>query len=131
MAVSGSGRVALTDLSVTANRVGGVATAAYKLGADGRITTRRNAAAAVDQGAWVSPSATTLAALYETQATVLTGAVTSGTTGSWLALNADREWVVEASAYGLEYASLLIEVRLASSGAVVTSATIQLEANYA
>ena len=65
---------------------------------------------------------------YECRATVTAGAITSGTTGSWLALSSSREWKVEQGSVGTGTATLTIEIRNASTLVVLDSATITLEA---
>lgn len=76
-------------------------------------------------GEWlVSGSASS----FEVRATVQSGALTSGTTGSWLNLGTTREWVVERTTLGTNTCALLVEIRNASSGSVLDSATITLTA---
>jgi hypothetical protein len=65
-------------------------------------------------------------AAYEVRATVVTGSVTSGTTGSWLALSTQRDWAATGSADGSEVsATLKMEVR-DGSGVVQATATITI-----
>lgn len=63
---------------------------------------------------------------YECRATLNSGSLGSGTTGSWLALSSTRTWAVATSSPGTQSANLTIEIRLASTGVVLTSATITL-----
>jgi hypothetical protein len=64
---------------------------------------------------------------YEARATLTAGALTNGTTGSWLNLGTTRQWDVERSSLGTNSATLTMEIRPVG-GSVVTSATITLTA---
>ena len=64
---------------------------------------------------------------YEARATLTAGALTNGTTGSWLNLGTSRQWDVERSSLGTNSATLTMEIRPVG-GSVVTSATITLSA---
>ena len=77
-------------------------------------------------GDWVTPTGN--ANLYEVRATLNFGAVSSGTTGSWLALTSTRTWTVTRSVIGTANANLTIEVRRASDSVVVGSALVYLTA---
>ncbi len=77
-------------------------------------------------GDWVTPTGN--ANLYEVRATLNSGAVSSGTTGSWLALTSTRTWTVTRSVIGTSNANLTIEVRRASDSVVVGSALVDLTA---
>lgn len=60
---------------------------------------------------------------YEIRATLVSGAVGSGTTGSWLAMTADREWVVSASD---TLAVLTMEIRDVATSTVRASCSVTL-----
>ncbi len=77
-------------------------------------------------GDWVTPTAN--ANLYEVRATLNSGAVSSGPTGSWLALTSTRTWTVTRSVIGTSNANLTIEVRRVSDSVVVGSALVDLTA---
>ena len=65
-------------------------------------------------------------AAYEVRATVLAGAVTSGTTGSWLAMSSQRDWAATGVGDGSSAsATLRMEVRDASA-VVQATATITI-----
>lgn len=71
---------------------------------------------------WVTP--TSKASNYEVRATVQSGSsLSSGTTGSWLALSSSRNWTLSVTGNNAKNTSLLIEIRLANSGVVVKSGT--------
>jgi hypothetical protein len=66
---------------------------------------------------------------YQVRATVNSGALSSGTTGTWLALSTTREWFVQ-SAGGFESATITLEIRLAVAPNTVftdSSHTLQAE----
>jgi len=73
---------------------------------------------------WITPTSAASGA-YEVKATLNSGALTTGTTGSWLALSSTREWTVETS-IGVVDANLTIEIRRGST--VLDSATVTLSA---
>lgn len=65
---------------------------------------------------------------YEVRATLTSGTLSAGTTGSWLSCSTDRSWTVTRGAFGIETAVVLIEIRDAGSGTVRDSATITISA---
>jgi len=75
---------------------------------------------------WVTP--TSNANLYEVRATLTSGSLSSGTTGSWLALTSTRTWEVAQTGLGSQSATLDVEVRLASSGVVKATGLVSLTA---
>lgn len=79
-------------------------------------------------GNWVTP--TSRASAYEVRATLNSGSVdgTSAATGTWLAMTADRRWTVTRTTIGTSTANLTLEIRRASDGTVMDSATISLTA---
>lgn len=69
---------------------------------------------------------------YEARATLNSGALSSGTTGTWLSLGTTRAWsVTRSGAAGVSSANLTVEIRLASSGAVLATAPVVLTAELA
>lgn len=70
------------------------------------------------------------AADYEARATVVSGALTSGTTASWLGLGTTRSWTVTRTNNlpGLDECVLTMEIRAVATGTVLTSATVTLSA---
>lgn len=65
---------------------------------------------------------------YEARATVLSGSLSSGTTGSWLALSTTREWARARTTVGTASCSFTLEIRKVSDGQIVDTATITLDA---
>lgn len=116
----GSGSVTLNNQSV--NAVGaGTQTVSYQIKNDGYVYTSKNAAY-TQKHQWTGDAV----ANYQVRATIYDGAVTSGTTGSWV--SATSEWTVQASSVGSEYAVLFIEARLVATSAVVASCNVTLYA---
>jgi hypothetical protein len=78
-------------------------------------------------GDWVLPNGN--ASLYEVRATLTSGALSSGTTGSWLALSTTRTWEVSRASLGMSNANLTIEIRLTGgSGTILASTLVGLTA---
>lgn len=98
------------------------ATASYSLESDGDLVVNLS-----DVGDWITPKSAA-GADYECRATVLSGSFTSGTFGSWLALNSTRTWTLQQSGVGNTTASMTLEIRRASDGAVLDSATLNFSA---
>lgn len=101
------------------------ATIIYEL--DGTITTlRQQGADNVDTlGDWISPLSSA-PGNYEIRATLNSGSLTSGTTGTWQALSTDRAWSVSREVSGTSSANLTIEIR-SGSGPTLDSGTIILQ----
>ena len=95
------------------------AIAGIRLDADGKIYALQGGGATV-QGDWIVPNGAAGAA-YEARATVTAGALTTGTTGSWLALNADREWRCTRAGVGVTTATITLEIRAAGFGTVLAA----------
>lgn len=116
--------ISITDQYITKFHRG-AATASYVVANNGTV---QNHAAAVLE-TWLNGSGGSVGN-YEVRATVTSGSVTSGTTGSWLSCSTSRTWSVLNSAADNSTltAVMTVEIRLASSGVVQDSATITLEA---
>jgi hypothetical protein len=65
---------------------------------------------------------------FEVRATVNSGAFTTGTVGAWEALSAARTWTRTRTAIGTSAVNATFEIRRASDGVVLDSATIILTA---
>jgi hypothetical protein len=68
------------------------------------------------------------AADYEIRATIVSGSVTSGTTGAWLALSSTRTWTRTRTTLGTSTVTMTLEIRRVSDGLVLDTATVALEA---
>ena len=105
------------------------AIAEYNLRSDGVVSKFVNGLETVI-GNWIVPNTT--ASSYEVRATIVSGSLSSGTTGSYLSLGTTRSWAVSANSPGTNQAcTLTIEIRLTSGpGPVVATATVNLYAEY-
>lgn len=79
-----------------------------------------------DRGDWIVPKSAA-PGLYEVRATVTAGALSSGTTGTWLALTTTRTWSVQRTTNGTSSCTMTIEIRN-NGGAVLGSCTVQMTA---
>lgn len=99
----------------------------YRLGTDG-ITSNRagNSGSSYinDPRGWLEPRDGAAADSYECFATLNSGTLTSGTTGSWLALTADRTWTVDQTVVGIKQAQITVQIRLIGTATVLDTAVI-------
>ena len=125
-AAMGGDKISLSGVSVSS--VGsGSQTATYTLESDGDVVTATTPGGSIDAGDWIDPKASAPSD-YEVQATLNAGTLTSGTTGSWLALSSNRTWTLQQVVVGTAtQVSLTIEIRK-GSGATLASATVTLDA---
>lgn len=125
-AAMGGDRISLSGVAVSS--VGsGSQTATYTLESDGDVVTATTPLGSSDIGDWIDPKANAPSD-YEVQATLNAGTLTSGTTGSWLALTSNRSWTLTQVTVGVAIqVDLTIEIRK-GSGATLASATVTLDA---
>mgnify|MGYP003473790239 FL=1 len=114
----GGGSAILNNAAVSSVGVGS-RTAGWKIDTDGFVYTLKQAAYTA-RYQWTTDSP----ANFEVKATLVSGAVTTGTTGSWLSCSTDREWTVISDAS----ASLTIEVRDSATAIVLASCSVDLYA---
>lgn len=105
------------------------ATATYRLETDGDIGASAGNNTVVDVGDWVSPKGGASDA-YEARATIVSGSLTSGTTGTWQGLGTQRTWTLNQPSAGTGPATCVftLEIRRASDSVVLDTATITLSA---
>lgn len=77
-------------------------------------------------GNWIDPLSSA-PGNYEIKATLSSGTLTSGVTGTWLALTSDRSWSVSRSTTGTTSATLTIEIR-DDGGPTLDSGTVTISA---
>lgn len=123
-ATGGAGGILLSDTTVFDTN-GFLALAGYQLTSAGDIRQQTSSFGFQDIGDWANPKALAPGS-YEVRATVESGSVSSGTTGSWLALTSTRTWTVERTSTGVSEATILVEIRLSTT--VLTAARIALYA---
>lgn len=69
------------------------------------------------------------ASAYEVRSTVTSGTLTTDpSAGSWVSLGTTRLWELTRASVGVSTATFTVEIRNASTGAVLDSATIDLTA---
>lgn len=127
----GGPRVSLDAMSASIFdiQIGVDAGAALEIQADGDIIESTNTLGPIDTGDWIAPKAAAGSA-YEVRATITdAGSLSTGTTGTWLSLGSSRSWSAVQSGDGVTGAELLIEIRQASSGAVLASKTTTISAS--
>ena len=128
-ATMGGARVAISNADVADSTTSPTnASATYRLTSAGVVSKTTVADGTTTLGNWITPTSAA-GANYEVRATEDSGSVTSGTIGSWETLDTTRTWTLIRTAVGTANCTLSIEIRLASSGAVLDTATITLEAN--
>lgn len=103
------------------------ASATFSLENDGDVTKTTGGGGTTDLGDWISPAAAA-GANYECYATLNSGTLTSGTTGSWLALNLTRSWNLQRTTVGPSSVSLTIQIRNAASLVVLASTDVTITA---
>ena len=118
-------RINIADQNATHSVGSGTATGGYRLNTSG-IVEKRLGGSYTTLETWLSFGT---ASNYECRATVISGALSSGTAGSWLSLGTSREWTVTQSVVGTNTCDLTIEIRNASTLVVLDSATITIEAD--
>lgn len=125
-AAMGGDRISLSGVAVSS--VGsGSQTATYTLESDGDVVTATTPGGSIDAGDWIDPKANAPSD-YEVRATLNSGTLSSGTTGSWLALTSNRSWTLTRVTVGAaNQVQLTIEIRK-GSGAALASATVTLDA---
>lgn len=72
---------------------------------------------------WVSPSDTTTAAYYEVKVDATSGAFSSGTTGTWLALSSSRSWTINTGSVTFD-----VSIREAATAIVRTTQSVTMSA---
>lgn len=120
--------ISISDTAVS-DITGGAssANAEYRLGADGKVYTRTGGGSYTNIETWCTPTAQ--ASNYEVYVTVTTGSLSSGTSGSWLALSSDRTWTRTANIGSNQLCIFTAQIRRIGSTTVIDSATITLEAD--
>jgi len=122
----GGDKIQLSGVAVSSVGAGNQ-TATYTLESDGDVLSVTTPGGSVDAGDWIDPKASAPSD-YEVQATLNAGTLTSGTTGSWLALSSNRSWTLTRATVGTAtQVDLTIEIRR-GSGATLASANVTLDA---
>lgn len=124
--------VAISNQSAINNSragLGGTAVARYQLNLNGAAYRTNISGSLVSiNGEWLTSGSASLFDVYATWSG--SGGTVTGTTGSWLNLATTREWTLSAT-NNYQTRNLAIEIRLASSGAVLDTATIEFSVDSA
>lgn len=115
----------LSNRSVTSFTTPGPGTAIsqFILNSDGRAQYVQDGVTSDVSGEWRVAGASSD---FEARATVNSGSLTAGTTGSWVGLSSTQTWSLTRSTAGLSNCNFTLEIRRASDGVVLTSASITL-----
>lgn len=124
---SGSAVVALTDQTIGAFD-SGASSCSYTLKSNSEIEQFTSIIGFLPIGNWVSPTSAAPGS-YECRADLVSGTLSSGTTGSWLALTSDRTWNLTRLSPGSSSAELTISIRL--SGVTLATCTVNLQSDVA
>ena len=116
----------ITISSRTVHTNGNPALAQYILTGAGDIQATDTAGTLQDVGDWLVPK--TNMGLYSVFATLISGTLNGGTTGSWLNLGSGRNWTVANGVSGTLTAVIDIKIRHDSTSATSNTARITLEA---
>jgi hypothetical protein len=123
----GSSRDTVKVSGVTVDDLNNPASATYQLASTGIVNEITNAGGTVALGNWVVPNSS--ASKYEVFATLNSGSLTSGTTGSWEALSSSRSWVRNRSGgSGVSDANITVTIRAVGTATNLTSAIILIYA---
>lgn len=108
--------------------IGGTATATYRLALTGVASSSEGFAAVVAiPGEWLLSGTV---ALYEAQGIWGAGSGVTGGPVGWNSLSATRDWTLSATNNAVTR-PLTLSIRLASTGAVITTATISFDVDSA
>lgn len=77
---------------------------------------------------WMSPAGAVPAAGYDCRATVTSGTLSSGTAGTWLNCSTGRTWRVDRASLGTKACTFTLEIRDATTLAVLATATMTVSA---
>lgn len=118
--------ISITDQSRAATGISpATATNGYRLNSNGKVYDNGNGTYSFIED-WVTP--TGAASSYEALVTVTSGSLSSGTSGSWLALSSTRDWTVTRTSVGTNTCTFTVDIRKVGTTTVLDSATITIEA---
>lgn len=127
-----SNAITITDRTANATdstAPSGTATASYSLTSAGDIVATNGSNSTADVGDWLTPL--THQGDFSVMATIVSGSLSSGTTGAWLNLGTTRSWSVARGALGTTTAVIDIAIRSDADGFTRATARITLAATRA
>lgn len=132
LSLLGGGTAVTINLSnqfLYAINFGTTASMAYRLNSNGNAEDSENGGAYFVREAWCVPAAQ--AVNYECYASLVSGALSSGTLDTWLALSSSRVWSVSQPSPGVSSAIINVGIRRVGTSPIIASADIELNAEYA
>jgi hypothetical protein len=121
------GSVNITDQTVTAYSIAGVATAGYRLNSNGKVQTEPYDPNWTDVETWLLTGTNSS---FEGRATLVSGDTpTTGTLATWQVLSSTRSWTLQQIGGGTLSCHLTIEIRNAGGPGVLDSAEVYLTAD--
>ena len=125
-ASGGSGGAQLTSASYYVNEPGGSsASCGLTFSRNGSLTNTRSTGN-VSLTNWWLPTTTTIGDSYEVKCTVSSGTFSTGTSGTWQTISADRAYTVSCGIDGVKEATFNADIRRISDSVVVASATFTI-----
>lgn len=118
--------VTLTNQNVSEVNVGSPSSATYIANSNGSIQQSTIGGGTTTLEQWITPAVGMSG--YEVRATLNSGSLTTGTTGSWLTLGSTQSWNCAQSVVGTKTANLTIEIRNATTLVVKASCTVIITA---
>lgn len=125
MLLGSGGRSALLPSAITITDIAfspSTATASFALNSNGTYTCIGSITPG--NGTWLKGTGT--GADYEARITVIAGAFSTGTVGSWISLGTNRLWTLDLAVIGSDAVVSVVEIRDAVSGIVLTSCNLDL-----
>ena len=122
---SGGDLVKISNVTITDSNFSPIAASSgYQLNASSDINSITSTLGTIPIGKWVVPASS--ASNYEAKATVTSGTLSSGTTGTWINCAASPGWYRNRTTIGTNTAIITVEIRLIGSTTTLTSASITL-----
>ena len=121
--------VNIASASVVHNVTTPSAKAGIKLGTDGTLYLVQGVTETPVSNQWLDPNDATEADNYEVIVVTTFGSLSSGTTGSYLALTSDREWFIQRASFGSSFCTINVKInRIGNRALVLGNASFDLEA---
>lgn len=104
------------------------ASARFRLASSGDIYRILVNGGTTDIGDWIAPKSAA-GGNYECMATVVSGSLSTGTAGSWLALSSDQEWGRNQTTLGTSVCVITVDIRRVGTTTTLASTTVTLTAD--
>lgn len=113
------------SLYVEDNASAGSSTASFTMNSNGTYSSVGNLSSV--SGTWQTGTGT--GSSYDVRVTLITGTFSSGTTGTWVSLSTTRSWSCVQSSPGFKYTNATLEIRDASTLAVLATSDLTVQAS--